>query len=183
MRADMTTHASSEKLLRPRDAVLTATRGDTRGLSAEILRRSARRLRILALMYAFTFFMAGYVPNLIFADARAMMLSSALYWLPGIIAIAMALVVAALTVYAALPLSTMIAFSMVGLLEGSYFVETLTGVPGIGRLSFESIGGRDYDMIMALTLVGTTAFVIVSISVDIVYTLIDPRIRYGSRGR
>ena len=35
---------------------------------------------------------------------------------------------------AMLPLSTMIAFSMVGLLEGSYFVETLTGVPGIGRL-------------------------------------------------
>lgn len=84
---------------------------------------------------------------------------------------------------AMLPLSTMIAFSMVGLLEGSYFVETLTGVPGIGRLSFESIGGRDYDMIMALTLVGTTAFVIVSISVDIIYTLIDPRIRYGARSR
>ena len=82
-----------------------------------------------------------------------------------------------------LPLSTMIAFSMVGLLEGSYFVETLTGVPGIGRLSFESIGGRDYDMIMALTLVGTTAFVIMSIMVDIVYTFIDPRIKYGARSR
>jgi ABC-type dipeptide/oligopeptide/nickel transport system permease component len=82
-----------------------------------------------------------------------------------------------------LPLSTMIAFSMVGLLEGSYFVETLTGVPGIGRLSFESVNGRDYDMIMALTLVGTTAFVIMSIMVDIVYTFIDPRIRYGARSR
>jgi len=116
----MTTHASSEKLLRPRDAVVTATRGDTRGLSAEILRRSARRLRILALMYAFTFFMAGYVPNLIFADARAMMLSSALYWLPGIIAIAMALVVAALTVYAALPLSTMMNIGLVFLVLSNF---------------------------------------------------------------
>ena len=84
---------------------------------------------------------------------------------------------------AMLPLSTMVAFSMVGLLEGSYFVETLTGVPGIGRLTFESIGGRDYDMIMALTLVGTTAFVVMSITVDIAYTFIDPRIKYGSRSR
>jgi ABC-type dipeptide/oligopeptide/nickel transport system permease component len=84
---------------------------------------------------------------------------------------------------ALLPLSTMLAFSLVGLIEGAFFVETLTGIPGIGRLSFESINGRDYDMIMAVTLVGTTAFVIVSISVDIVYKLIDPRIRYGSRSR
>jgi len=103
----MRTNASSPKLLRPRDAVVTAAREDTRGLSAEILSRSARRLRTLALMYAFTFFMAGYFPNLIFADARAMMLSSALYWLPGVLAIAMALVVAAVTVYADLPLTTL----------------------------------------------------------------------------
>ncbi len=103
----MTTHPSREKFLRPRDAVVTATREDTPGLSAEILSRSARRLRTLALMYAFTFFMAGYFPNLIFADARAMMLSSALYWLPGVLAIAMALAVAAITMYAGLPLTTL----------------------------------------------------------------------------
>jgi len=109
----MTTHASREKLLRPRDAIVTATREDTRGLSADILSRSARRLRILALMYAFTVFMAGYVPNLIFADARAMMLSSPLYWLPGVIAIAMALVVAALTVYGNLPLPTLMNVGLV----------------------------------------------------------------------
>ena len=84
---------------------------------------------------------------------------------------------------AMLPLSTMIAFSLVGLLEGSFFVETLTGVPGIGRLAFESVNGRDYDMIMAITLVGASVWVLVSIFVDIVYTFIDPRIRYGSRSR
>jgi ABC-type dipeptide/oligopeptide/nickel transport system permease component len=82
---------------------------------------------------------------------------------------------------AMLPLSTIIAFAMVGLLEGSFFIETLTGVPGIGRLAFESVGGRDYDMIMAITLIGATTFVMASIAVDIVYTLIDPRIRYGRR--
>jgi ABC-type dipeptide/oligopeptide/nickel transport system permease component len=82
---------------------------------------------------------------------------------------------------ALLPLSTIIAFALVGLLEGSFFVETLTGVPGVGRLTFESIGARDYDMIMAITLIGTTTFVIASIAIDVAYTLIDPRIRYGAR--
>ena len=117
----MTTHASSEKLLRPREAVVTATREDTRGLSAEILSRSARRLRILALMYAFTFFMAGYVPNLIFADSRALMFSSALYWLPGVLAIAMALVVAALT-YVNMPLNTLMNDGLVFLVLSNFAI-------------------------------------------------------------
>lgn len=82
---------------------------------------------------------------------------------------------------ALLPLSTIIAFSLIGLLEGSFFIETLMGIPGIGRLAFESVGGRDYDMIMALTLIGATSFVTASIVIDIAYTLIDPRIRYGAR--
>jgi eukaryotic-like serine/threonine-protein kinase len=115
----MTTH-TSDKLLRPREAAVAATREGTHGLSAEILSRSARRLRILALMYAFTFFMAGYVSNLIFADARAMLLSSPLYWLPGVLAIAMALVVAALTVYANLPLTTLMNLGLVFLVLSNF---------------------------------------------------------------
>jgi peptide/nickel transport system permease protein len=82
---------------------------------------------------------------------------------------------------AMLPLSTIIAFAMVGLIEGAFFIETLTGVPGVGRLAFDSIGGRDYDMIMAIVLIGASTFVIASIFIDIAYTVIDPRIRYGSR--
>ena len=82
---------------------------------------------------------------------------------------------------AMLPLSTIIIFSIVGLLEGSFFIEILTGIPGVGRLAFESIGGRDYDMIMAVTLVGAFSFVLASIAVDIAYTFIDPRVRYGAR--
>jgi ABC-type dipeptide/oligopeptide/nickel transport system permease component len=81
---------------------------------------------------------------------------------------------------ALLPLSTIIAFALIGLLEGSFFVETLTGIPGVGRLAFESVGGRDYDMIMAVTMIGAVSFVIASIAIDIGYTLIDPRIRYVS---
>ncbi len=82
---------------------------------------------------------------------------------------------------ALLPLSTLIAFAMIGLLEGSFFVETLTGIPGVGRLAFESVGSRDYDMIMAITIVTASAFVLMSIVIDVAYTFIDPRIRYGAR--
>jgi ABC-type dipeptide/oligopeptide/nickel transport system permease component len=82
---------------------------------------------------------------------------------------------------AMLPLSTVIAFSLIGLIEGSFFVETLTGVPGAGRLTFESIGGRDYDMIMAVVIIGSTLYLFTSVAIDILYTVIDPRIRIGAR--
>jgi len=82
---------------------------------------------------------------------------------------------------AMLPLSTVIAFSLIGLIEGSFFVETLTGVPGAGRLTFESIGGRDYDMIMAVVIIGSTLYLLTSVIIDILYTFIDPRIRIGAR--
>jgi peptide/nickel transport system permease protein len=82
---------------------------------------------------------------------------------------------------AMLPLSTIIIFSFVSLLEGSFFIETLTGIPGVGLLSFEAVQGRDYDFIMAVVLIGAVTFVMASIVVDVVYTFIDPRIRYGAR--
>jgi ABC-type dipeptide/oligopeptide/nickel transport system permease component len=82
---------------------------------------------------------------------------------------------------ALLPLSTITAFAMISLIEGAFFVETLLGIPGVGRLSFESIGGRDYDMIMAVVLVSATIFVLMTIVVDVMYTVIDPRVRLGSR--
>jgi peptide/nickel transport system permease protein len=82
---------------------------------------------------------------------------------------------------AMLPLSTIIIFSMVGLLEGSFFIATLPGIPGVGLLSFEAVQGRDYDFIMAVVMIGAVTFVFASIVVDVVYTFIDPRIRYGAR--
>jgi ABC-type dipeptide/oligopeptide/nickel transport system permease component len=82
---------------------------------------------------------------------------------------------------AMLPLSTIVAYAMVGLIEGSFFVETLLGIPGVGRLAFESIGGRDYDMIMAIVLVSSSVFILATIAIDLMYTVIDPRIRLGAR--
>lgn len=79
---------------------------------------------------------------------------------------------------ALLPLVTVIGLSLAALLEGAFFTETLLGIPGIGRLAFESVGERDYDVIMAITMVLATAFIVANIVIDIVYTFIDPRIRY-----
>jgi peptide/nickel transport system permease protein len=84
---------------------------------------------------------------------------------------------------ALLPLSTLVAFALVGLLEGSFFVETLMGVPGIGQLAFESVQSRDYDLILAITLLGAGSFVLATIVIDIAYTWIDPRIRYDTGSR
>jgi peptide/nickel transport system permease protein len=84
---------------------------------------------------------------------------------------------------ALLPLSTMLGFALISIYEGAFFIETIAGIPGYGRLTVEAIFGRDYDMIMAITLVGASTFVVAMIFLDILYTVIDPRIRYGSRGR
>jgi ABC-type dipeptide/oligopeptide/nickel transport system permease component len=62
---------------------------------------------------------------------------------------------------------------------GSLFVELGFGIPGIGREMFESISGRDYDLFMALTMIGAIGFILTNLVLDIVYTIVDPRIRYS----
>lgn len=81
---------------------------------------------------------------------------------------------------ALLPIATIIGFELAGLLGGSIFLETLLGIPGIGKYAFDSIGSRDYDSIMAIVLIGSAAFVFVNLLVDIAYGFIDPRIRTAS---
>ena len=84
---------------------------------------------------------------------------------------------------ALLPIATILGFELAGLLAGSIFVETLLGIPGIGLYAFESIGTRDYDSIMAIVLVGSAAFIVANLLVDVAYGFIDPRIRLPEGGR
>jgi serine/threonine-protein kinase len=72
-------------------------RGRDSGLPLDLLSQSARRLRILAVLYAFVFFMAAYFPALLFPEQRASLFSDIVSWAPGVVGIAIALVVAALT--------------------------------------------------------------------------------------
>ncbi len=80
-------------------------------------------------------------------------------------------------------MTTVIGFSLVGLIEGALFTETLLGIPGIGRFIAESVTGRDYNVILAIVLLITTAFVIANLLVDLALIVIDPRVRATSGGR
>ena len=84
---------------------------------------------------------------------------------------------------ALLPLVTIIGLSLITLIEGAFFTETILGIPGIGSLAVQAAQSRDYDIILALVLILATAFVIANIVTDIVYTFIDPRIRYEGTQR
>jgi eukaryotic-like serine/threonine-protein kinase len=78
----------------------------TGALAPELLSQSVQRLRILALLYAFTFFMAGFFPNLLFAEDRARFFQNAANWVPGVISIAGGLLMWAFTRRTRVPMAT-----------------------------------------------------------------------------
>lgn len=80
---------------------------------------------------------------------------------------------------ALIPVITTLGFSLAGLASGAVIVEGFFGIPGVGLLAIESLFSRDYPVIMALTVIGTTAFVMANLLVDLTYPFLDPRIRLG----
>jgi ABC-type dipeptide/oligopeptide/nickel transport system permease component len=76
-----------------------------------------------------------------------------------------------------LPTLTVIGTATGYLMGGSFVVETIFRVPGIGALSIEAIQRRDYPVIQGATLLLAAAFVFIHLLVDIAYGLLDPRIR------
>ena len=76
-----------------------------------------------------------------------------------------------------IPIATTLGFSLAGLASGAFIVESIFGIPGVGLLGIESLFARDYPIIMALTLIGTTLFVLANLLVDLAYPFLDPRIR------
>jgi ABC-type dipeptide/oligopeptide/nickel transport system permease component len=82
-----------------------------------------------------------------------------------------------------LPLVTVIGFALASIIEGAFFVEVLLGIPGIGRFTFEAVVSRDYDVILAMTVITSAVFVLMNLIIEISYTFIDPRIRLGESVR
>ena len=80
---------------------------------------------------------------------------------------------------AMIPIITVLAFSLAGLIDGAFITETIMGIPGVGRFAIESVFNRDYPVIMAITLIGAAAFVLANLLADVAYAYIDPRIRYS----
>lgn len=72
---------------------------------------------------------------------------------------------------------TVIGQSVIGILSGAAVIETMFNIPGMGFLMVNSIGRRDYEVIQGVVLVIALINVIISLIMDLIYGLIDPRIR------
>ena len=80
---------------------------------------------------------------------------------------------------AMIPVVTSLGLSLAGIAFTSFIVERFFGIPGVGNLLIESIFARDYPIIDGVLLIGTTMFVLVNLIIDLVYPVLDPRIRLG----
>ena len=78
---------------------------------------------------------------------------------------------------ALIPIITILSFSLAGMLTTGFITERLLGIPGVGDFAIQAIFNRDYPVIMAFTLILSTAFVVANLIADIAYTIVDPRIR------
>ena len=80
---------------------------------------------------------------------------------------------------AMIPVVTTLGFSLAGLVFTSFIVERFFGIPGVGNLFIEAIFARDFPIINAIIIIGTTLFVMANLVVDLLYPVLDPRIRLG----
>ncbi len=80
---------------------------------------------------------------------------------------------------ALIPVITVIAQSFVSLLAGALVTETVFNIPGIGKLVIDSISRRDYEVVQAMVLLIAVVNVLIMFLLDILYGIIDPRIRSG----
>lgn len=79
---------------------------------------------------------------------------------------------------AMLPTVTVIGLQAGLLMGGAVITETIFSWPGVGQIAFDSVNRRDYAMIQGVVLYGATLFVLVNLLVDILYAVLDPRVRY-----
>jgi len=79
---------------------------------------------------------------------------------------------------AAVPIVTIIGIGLTLLIGGVVITESVFAIPGVGRLTVDAILRRDYPIIQGVILVSSAAYVLVNLMIDIVYTFLDPRIRY-----
>jgi peptide/nickel transport system permease protein len=79
---------------------------------------------------------------------------------------------------AAVPIVTVIGIGVALLIGGAVVTESVFAIPGLGRLTIDAIVRRDYPVIQGIVLLFSFVYVLVNLAVDVVYTLLDPRIRY-----
>jgi peptide/nickel transport system permease protein len=79
---------------------------------------------------------------------------------------------------AAVPIVTVIGLSVALLIGGVVVTESVFTIPGLGRLTVDAVLARDYPTIQAVILLFSFVYVMINLAVDMIYTLLDPRIRY-----
>jgi len=79
---------------------------------------------------------------------------------------------------AAVPIVTVIGIGVALLIGGAVVTESVFAIPGLGRLTVDAILRRDYPVIQGVVLLFSFVYVLINLAIDLVYTLIDPRIRY-----
>ena len=79
---------------------------------------------------------------------------------------------------ASVPIVTIIGVGLTLLIGGVVITESVFAIPGIGRLTVDAILRRDYPIIQAVILLSSGVYVMVNLVIDLVYTVLDPRIRY-----
>jgi serine/threonine-protein kinase len=147
---------SGATILQPRRARHIGTSGHPTGsLSPELLSQSARRLRVLTLLYAFTFFMAGFLPSLILPEDRAMFFGNPEHWVPGVISIAVALGVYGFTMSRRVPLSTVMNVGLVfevvscyGIAAAEYLEPTRLNLNGWIGLSWVAVWAPLFSVVV-----------------------------------
>jgi peptide/nickel transport system permease protein len=79
---------------------------------------------------------------------------------------------------AAVPIVTTIGLGIALLLGGVIITESVFAIPGIGRLTVDSVLRHDYPVIQGIVLVVAAVYVFINLAIDLLYTVLDPRIRY-----
>jgi peptide/nickel transport system permease protein len=79
---------------------------------------------------------------------------------------------------ASVPIVTVIGIGIALMISGAVVIESVFALPGLGRLTVDSILRRDYPVIQAVILIFSFVYVFINLLIDLSYTLIDPRIRY-----
>jgi peptide/nickel transport system permease protein len=80
---------------------------------------------------------------------------------------------------ATIPVLTVIGVQIGALLSGAVITESVFAWPGMGKLVVDAIYFRDFPVVQTVLILSATIFVLINLLVDVAYTLIDPRIRYG----
>ncbi len=80
-----------------------------------------------------------------------------------------------------MPIVTMLAPSVAGLLGGSFIIESMFAIPGLGTYFIKAINSRDYTMVIGMNFVFTGIYVFSLLVVDLLYLVIDPRVRLEAK--